>query len=157
MCGIFRLYLELFVSFEIIMTTSIRTGMLRVLVFSALFLLGMTSRSLAQFETATVLGTVFDSQKAVVQQTHITLLNLDTGTSQEAVSSSDGSYQFLEVRVGRYRVTAEATGFKKSQRRCRRPPARRCATSDGQYRTERYGHSGSFDVGVGVQLQGPTN
>ena len=88
---------------------------LRVLVFLALILWGLTSRSFAQFETAAVLGTVFDSAKAVVQQAHITLLNLDTGTSQDAVSTSDGSYQFLEVRVGRYRVTTEAAGFKKSQ------------------------------------------
>jgi len=97
------------------MKISMRTRSLRMLVFSALFLLGFTSRSIAQFETAAVLGTVLDSADAVVQQAHITLLNLDTGTSQEALSTSDGSYQFLEVRIGRYRVTAEATGFKKSQ------------------------------------------
>jgi hypothetical protein len=97
------------------MKTSMPTRLLFALVFSALFLLGLTSRSFAQFETAAVLGTVFDSADAVVPQAHITLLNLDTGTAQEVVSTSDGSYQFLEVRVGKYRVTAEAAGFKKSQ------------------------------------------
>jgi hypothetical protein len=87
----------------------------RLLALSALLLLGLTSRSFAQFETAAVLGTVLDSQGAAVQNVQISLQNLGTGTSQDVVSSLDGSYQFLEVRVGRYRVTAQAPGFKKSQ------------------------------------------
>ena len=87
----------------------------RLLALSALVLLGLTSPSFAQFETAAVLGTVLDSQGATVQNAHISLHNLDTGTSQDAVSSADGTYQFLEVRVGSYRVTTEAAGFKRSE------------------------------------------
>lgn len=92
-----------------------RIGTSGLLALSALVLLGLTSRGYAQFETAAVLGTVLDSQGAAVQNAHIELQNLGTGTSQDVVSSTDGTYQFLEVRVGRYRVIAEALGFKKSQ------------------------------------------
>jgi len=86
----------------------------RLLALSAVLLLGFTSRSFAQFETAAVLGTVLDSQGAAVQNVHISLQNLGTGTSQETVSGPDGTYQFLEVRIGQYKVTAESMGFKKS-------------------------------------------
>ena len=70
-----------------------------------------------QFETAAVLGTILDKNGGTVPQARVQLLNLDTGTSQSAVSSDDGSYQFLEVRVGRYQVVAEAAGFKRSETR----------------------------------------
>lgn len=92
-----------------------RISVTRLLAFSALFLSELTSRGFAQFETAAVLGTVVDSQGAAVQNAHISLQNVGTGTSQDTVSGADGSYQFLEVRVGRYEVTTEATGFKKSE------------------------------------------
>src|SRR5581483_6501494 len=95
------------------MSTLKRFRTLRLLFLSALVLLGLTSHGFAQFETAAVLGTVFDSQGVIVQDAHISLQNLDTGTSQEAVSGADGAYQFLEVRVGRYRVITEATAFKR--------------------------------------------
>ena len=43
----------------------------------------------------------------------MSLANVDTGTSQATSTDDLGNYQFLDVRVGRYRVVAEAPGFKK--------------------------------------------
>ena len=65
----------------------------------------------AQFETATVLGTVRDATGAVVPGATVTLLNVDTGVSQSKPSDQDGNYEFFTVRIGTYRLSAELSGF----------------------------------------------
>ena len=65
----------------------------------------------AQFDTATVLGTVKDNTGGVVPGATVTLTNLDTGVSAVKISDGNGSFEFVTVRVGRYKVTAELEGF----------------------------------------------
>ena len=65
----------------------------------------------AQFETATVLGTVRDKSGAVTPGATVTLLNLDTGVAQTKVSDAQGGYEFFTVRLGLYKVTATLDGF----------------------------------------------
>src|SRR5262249_26211906 len=65
-----------------------------------------------QFDTAAVLGTVVDSSKLPIGGSSITLTNLETGISQTTATNEFGDYQFFNVKIGRYRVTAEAPGFK---------------------------------------------
>jgi hypothetical protein len=65
----------------------------------------------AQFETATVVGTVRDSSGAVVPEAKVTLLNLLTGVSAERQSDGNGNFEFFTVRIGSYLVTAEKDGF----------------------------------------------
>jgi hypothetical protein len=67
---------------------------------------------LAQFETATVLGTVKDASGAVVSGSKVTLENVQTGISATTQTDASGNYIFLNVRIGAYRVKAEAAGFK---------------------------------------------
>ena len=69
----------------------------------------------SQFETAAVLGTVLDPRGAIVRDAHVTLINDETGVRQDATSGAEGTYQFLEVRLGHYHVRVEATGFKKAE------------------------------------------
>ena len=93
----------------------------------------------AQYDTASVLGTVTDPSAAVVAGVKVTLENVRTGVKQSAVTDTDGNYAFLSQRIGEYRVTAEAQGFKQvssgtvhSDRQCpaaREPHTRRSATS----------------------------
>ena len=64
-----------------------------------------------QFETATVVGTVKDSSGAVVPAAKVTLTNTQTGVSQERMSDANGNYEFFNVRIGSYVVTAEKDGF----------------------------------------------
>ena len=66
---------------------------------------------LAQFDTATVLGTVTDSTGARVPGATIILKNADTGITATTVSDSEGNYQFLNVRIGTYSVRSELQGF----------------------------------------------
>ncbi len=73
----------------------------------------MVAACYGQFETASVLGTVFDAHSGAIPQARVSLQNVETGTSQAALTDGNGNYQFLEVRLGRYRVVAEAPAFKK--------------------------------------------
>jgi hypothetical protein len=66
----------------------------------------------AQFDSAAVLGVVRDSSGLAVQTAKVKLKNVRTGVESETQTDSSGGFQFLTVRVGRYTVSAEATGFK---------------------------------------------
>jgi hypothetical protein len=68
----------------------------------------------AQFDTATVLGTVRDASGAAVQGSQVTLENLRTGIKVTTATNEAGDYQFLTVRIGQYRVSAESAGFKQA-------------------------------------------
>jgi hypothetical protein len=76
-----------------------------------LMLLCVPGLASAQFETATVVGTVRDSSGAVVPQAKVTLTNTQTGVSQERTTDANGNYEFFTVRIGTYVVTAEKSGF----------------------------------------------
>ena len=78
-------------------------------VLSLVFALALPAA--AQFETATVLGTVRDKSGAVTPGVTVTLLNLDTGMTQTKVTDGSGGYEFFTVRLGMYRVSATLDGF----------------------------------------------
>lgn len=65
----------------------------------------------AQFDTATVLGTVSDANGAAVSKATVTLRNNATGVTVSATADENGNFQFFNVRIGSYTVTAEAAGF----------------------------------------------
>jgi carboxypeptidase family protein/TonB-dependent receptor-like protein len=65
----------------------------------------------AQFDTASVVGTVRDGSGAVVPGAKVTITNGDTGISLVKASTSEGNFEFTAVKPGRYVVTAEKTGF----------------------------------------------
>jgi hypothetical protein len=67
--------------------------------------------ALAQFDAATVLGTVIDATGAVVPGATVTLRNTDTGITATTVTDGEGHYQFLNVRIGTYSLRAELQGF----------------------------------------------
>jgi len=65
----------------------------------------------AQFETAVVLGTVRDASQSAVPGAKITLLNIETGIQATTTTDNDGGYLFNNVKIGRYKVSSEKTGF----------------------------------------------
>ncbi len=81
------------------------------LCFLCLLLLGSTRTAFAQFDTATVLGSVRDNTGAVVPGATVTLTAIDTGISATKVTDENGAFEFATVRIGRYRVAAELQGF----------------------------------------------
>src|SRR5437899_12846149 len=69
--------------------------------------------ALGQFESAEVLGTVRDATGAVVPRASVALLNQDTGILARTSTDENGNYDFFNVKVGRYTVSAEASGSQK--------------------------------------------
>src|SRR3954452_15599126 len=84
----------------------------RLCVLVALFVLGAgIPHASAQFDTASVVGTVKDTSGATVPDAKVTLTNTQTGVSVVRTSSGDGNYEFVTVRPGVYLVSAEKAGF----------------------------------------------
>jgi hypothetical protein len=65
----------------------------------------------AQFETASVLGYVRDASGAVVPGATVSLVNQETKAQVTAQTSAQGAYEFTDVKIGQYEVTAQASGF----------------------------------------------
>src|SRR5438067_713465 len=84
--------------------------MVRRYCFTLLFLL--SSICFAQFETATVLGTLKDPTGGVIVNGKVTLENVKTGVTTVAQTNEAGNFDFVNVAIGSYRVKAEAPGFK---------------------------------------------
>jgi len=66
----------------------------------------------AQTNYATLGGTVADASGALIPGVTMTATNIDTGIVTTVVSNETGAYQFAALQPGRYRVTAELTGFR---------------------------------------------
>ncbi|AXC13343.1 Oar protein [Acidisarcina polymorpha] len=86
---------------------------LRLLFLGLIF--GLASGVWAQ-ENAVITGTVTDSTGAVVPSITITLTNPATGQVRTDNSSSSGTYNFPNLGVGTYNLTAGGTGFQKYSR-----------------------------------------
>ena len=84
---------------------------MRAVVLGVCVWLATAAAAWAQFDTATVLGTVRDSSEAVVPGAKVTLTAVETGISAVKVSGVDGNYEFAAVRPGLYVVTSEKNGF----------------------------------------------
>jgi hypothetical protein len=67
----------------------------------------------AQFDTAEVLGTVKDASGGDLRNAAVTLSNEDTGIVVKTSTDESGNYDFFNVKVGRYTITAELSGFNK--------------------------------------------
>ena len=84
---------------------------MRLAVVCAFVLLFSSSPASAQFDSASVVGTVRDATGGVVTEAKVTLTGVETGISVIRTSSDSGSFEFPAVKPGRYLVTAEKTGF----------------------------------------------
>jgi hypothetical protein len=67
----------------------------------------------AQFRAA-VQGTVTDPAGAVVPGANVTLTSNETGKAQQTQTSDEGYFRFSGLAPGKYTLSAEQTGFKKS-------------------------------------------
>ena len=82
-----------------------------LILFLGLLFISAAPAAFAQFDSATVLGTVRDSNGAALPGVTVTLKNIATGIAVNAQSDADGDFQFPNVRIGNYRVSAELQGF----------------------------------------------
>ena len=82
-------------------------------VIALLFL--CTASAYAQFDTASVVGTVRDTTGAVTPDTTVTLTNTETGVSLTRTTNGEGVYEFTTVRPGAYVVTARESRDSRSR------------------------------------------
>ena len=68
----------------------------------------------AQRTTGTLRGQVLDPAGAAVGNAQVTATNPQTGVSIKTATTTAGTYDFPSILPGRYSVTVEAAGFKKS-------------------------------------------
>src|SRR3954451_461037 len=82
-----------------------RWVLLLALTFGAAFLAAQTT-------STEVLGTVTDSSGAVVPDSKVTLLRVETGERRVATTDESGNYSFPLIEQGDYTVSIEKQGFK---------------------------------------------
>ena len=75
------------------------------------FLALFASSSLGQVSTASVRGTIRDSQGAVVPKASLTLLNTETNVTSRTLSGDNGDYLFVDVPAGQYTLEASSPGL----------------------------------------------
>jgi len=62
--------------------------------------------------TGSILGVVRDRSQGLIAGAVIRATNVETNLSQETTSAADGTYHFLALPAGHYKVTASSTGFR---------------------------------------------
>ena len=87
---------------------------LRILAYVTI-LLALSSQALAQSSRARIVGTVKDTQGAVVSGANVTVTNVATGVENKTTTDQDGYYQALELPIGTYRVKVQRDGFNTSE------------------------------------------
>ena len=79
----------------------------------AVFLLLFLGSANAQFK-AGIQGTVTDAGGGLVPEAKITLLNTETGKTQETTSSDEGFYRLSGLAPAKYKLTVEKAGYKQA-------------------------------------------
>src|SRR5690348_8807176 len=83
----------------------IQLALVLIAVFASAALFGQTVSS-------TLKGTVQDATGAVVPGAVCTLTNASTSTHLTVRTAQDGSFQFLDILAGTYKLTVSSPGFK---------------------------------------------
>ena len=82
---------------------------------TALACFALCSTLNAQDAYGRVVGTVTDSQGAVISGAIIVVTNSDTHATYDALSDASGNFQVLRLPIGNYQVSAERPGFRRTQ------------------------------------------
>ncbi|HMC65666.1 MAG TPA: carboxypeptidase-like regulatory domain-containing protein, partial [Gemmataceae bacterium] len=91
----------------------IRFGYRHALILLA-FLAALGGNGFGQEVNASVYGIVQDLSGSVVPGVEVQLRSLDTNRMYRALTDDSGNYNITQVPIGRYEVSAELQGFKKS-------------------------------------------
>src|SRR5580658_8659406 len=65
--------------------------------------------------TGSISGSVLDSSGALVPRVQVIATEVTTNVAFKTLTNDSGSYSFLALPVGEYRLEAQATGFKSYQ------------------------------------------
>ena len=73
-------------------------------------------QSLAQTVAGRILGTIRDSQGALVPNASVSAKNLETGAERTTLSDTTGGFNITSVPAGSHEVTVTSPGFQKEVR-----------------------------------------
>src|SRR5713226_7603328 len=76
-------------------------------------LLSLLAPAFGQEVTGALVGVIRDSSGSTVPGASLILISQDTDAQRQTISDEAGSYQFLLLRAGKYRLTVEAPGFQR--------------------------------------------
>jgi hypothetical protein len=88
----------------------------RFVTILAIFVFAASAALIGQQGTAQIGGKVTDQQGAVLPGVAIVVTNEETGVFREVTSSAEGTYFVAQIVPGRYKVTAQLTGFRTMER-----------------------------------------
>jgi hypothetical protein len=83
--------------------------------FAGTFLLAILP-ALAQVDSASVVGTVRDASGAVIPHATVTAIETGTNTTTRLQTDAAGNYSSSPLKIGSYKLVAEAAGFKSQTR-----------------------------------------
>jgi len=90
--------------------------LMAAMLFALCFVLGSSEAfAQAQGSTGQISGSVRDSQGAAVAGASVRAVNTQTGLQQNTTASADGLFRFVLLQPGSYNLTAEASGFAKTE------------------------------------------
>ncbi|MFL6335597.1 MAG: carboxypeptidase regulatory-like domain-containing protein [Pyrinomonadaceae bacterium] len=81
---------------------------------SFLFLLSVSLTASGQSTTGSISGVINDPSGATVVGANVSIRNNETGITRDTTSNEAGEYSFPQLEPGKYTLTIEAPGFKKS-------------------------------------------
>ena len=88
---------------------------LSLIALTGVMILGMQTLQ-AQLTTATLSGTVADTTGAVIPGVSVSVLQVETGITRDAVTDDEGRYRVPLLDPGEYEIQAELTGFRTAGR-----------------------------------------
>jgi hypothetical protein len=105
-----------FCSFLLIWEEARMKGLSRLCVLFGLLVAALgflSAHAQVDYSTATLKGTIYDPQGAVIANASITVTNPSTGFTRTVKATSDGSYTIPALQPGVYQITIESQGFQK--------------------------------------------
>ena len=93
-----------------------KVGLLIAVLVAAIFVFINAPRVVAQTVAGRILGTIRDSQGAVVPNASVSAKNLETGAERTTLSDASGIFNITSVPAGSYELTVSAPGFQKEVR-----------------------------------------
>lgn len=91
--------------------TSSNNSIFRIIAAILATIAAFSVSAFSQFDSGTLLGSVRDSASAALPSATVKLQNIETNITTTLTTDSSGNFQFTNVRIGRYKLTAEAAGF----------------------------------------------
>src|SRR5687768_10789208 len=88
----------------------------RWIVSCALALAAVSASAVAQTVSGEIRGTVRDSSGGVLPGVTVTAVNVNTGLKRTEVTDASGGYVFPNLPNGRYTLSAELEGFRRTER-----------------------------------------